>query len=500
MAETHYDLSEILNWIGIHTESLAVSVNSICLDSRSVKRGSLFIALSGFNVHGMDYAYQAQRAGAVAILVEDVKVDRAQVIGRQKPLRIPIIEIERLGGKLGILAANFYGHPSKELKITAITGTNGKTSTAWLLTQMLKNLGCSASYMGTLGYGDLENLTSLDNTTPSALAIQSILAEFVEKGVQHVCIEVSSHALDQQRIKGLLIDTAVFTNLSRDHLDYHRTMKAYAETKTRLFTEFSLNNVVINIDDDTGFSISNMQLQADNISTCSVDRKKASFIAKDVKFSSSNIEFMLKHKNNSQLVITDLLGRFNVENLLAVIAVLSGYGYKLDEICRKIKGLSPVPGRMNRIACGENHPLIVVDYAHTPDALEQVLKALKEYKSGQLWCIFGCGGNRDKGKRPVMGRLAEKYADKVILTDDNPRFEDPDEIIAGIEFGMKNKAMVIRDRKQAITYAIDHCDSDDLILIAGKGHESIQEIKGRLLAFNDAEVVLELLGEAVCSG
>ncbi len=490
-------LKQLLQWLGSEFDDASIEVNDLKLDNRAVQAGDVFIALSGFNVHGMDYAYQAERAGAVAVIAEPVKQERAAYVGRQKPLKIPVIEVDNLSDQLGHLASKFYGNPSEKLKVTAITGTNGKTSTAWLLMHALEQLGVKTGYIGTLGVGDVSAMKSLQNTTPSAIEIQKNLAAMVSAGFEHVCIEVSSHALDQNRFTGTQVENAVYTNLSRDHLDYHKTMKAYAKTKLKLFKEFSVNNSIINIDDAVGEKWVEDLSKDDTVNcqllTYGINNSAAMFQASEIELLPEGIAFMLSHAATKKPFQTSLLGQFNVENTLAVLATLHGMGYSLDQLTPVVKHLNPVPGRMNRIDITSNGSIMVVDYAHTPDALEQVLKALKAHVNNELWCVFGCGGNRDKGKRPMMGSIAETYADHVILTDDNPRFESSAQILADIEFGMQIKPHVISDRKQAITYVIDKSQRGDIILLAGKGHESTQEINGELLHFNDMNVVTEIM-------
>ncbi len=475
---------------------LAMQVNDMCLDSREVQPGDVFIALSGFNVHGLDYAYQAERAGAIAVLAEPTKNERAAYVGRQKPLAIPLIELPGLSDHLGELACAFYDHPSHDLSVTAITGTNGKTSTAWLMMHALEQMGVKTGYIGTLGIGDTEQLTAMQNTTPSALAIQKSMAQMLAAGYQHVCIEVSSHALQQQRFNGTRVETAIFTNLSRDHLDYHKTMKAYAAAKLKLFVDFKPAVCIVNGDDEVAKEWLQDELSNLPVKTYG-SNNTADYRADNIRLLPSGIAFDLHVDTNEFAFETALLGGFNVHNTMAVIAAMLHQGFGMEELLPVVKKLKPVPGRMNRVDNTANGSILVVDYAHTPDALEQVLHALRAHTENQLWCVFGCGGNRDKGKRAMMGAIAEKLADKVVLTDDNPRFESSAQIIAEIEFGMQTKPHVINNRKQAIAYVIDQSQRGDVVLLAGKGHESTQEVDGKLLPFNDLAVIKELLQVAV---
>lgn len=477
---------------GLTTSQLSTPVKDLCMDSREVKPGDVFVALSGFKVHGLDYAYQAERSGAIAVITEPAKADRAAAAERRGDLSIPVLSHADLSGELGVLASTFYGHPSQSLKITAVTGTNGKTSVAWLLMHALQQLGTKTGYMGTLGIGGVDSLKTAANTTPSAIDIQKNLAAMRSAGYQHVCIEVSSHGLDQSRFKGTAVDAAVFTNLSRDHLDYHKTMQAYADAKKRLFTDFDANICVINADDECGRKwIASDQLDGE-VQTYATGRA-ADYQAENIKLLSAGIAFDLLHQGQRLCFETALLGQFNVQNILSVLAVLNHQGYQPVELKPVIEKLQPVPGRMNRMDDDSSGAILVVDYAHTPDALEQVLQALREHTENELWCVFGCGGNRDKGKRAMMGAVAEKLADKVVLTDDNPRFESSAQIISDIEFGMRSKPHVINNRKQAIAHVLDKCQQGDIILVAGKGHESTQEVNGELYPFNDMAVARELM-------
>lgn len=485
------DLSTVLKWLDIDSNNLNIDVTGLCLDSRKIKPGEVFIALSGENNHGIDFAYQVQRSGASAILAESVGASKAKPKSRQQPLVIPVIEIEDLSSKLGFLASQYYHNPSAKLNITGITGTNGKTSCAWLLLQAWKQLGIAGAYIGTLGFGTLEQMYDLKNTTPSALELQSILAAFVKQGITHVALEASSHGIVLGRTNALKFIGAGFTNISRDHLDFHETMHDYAQAKKQLFLNKSLQFSVINLADSYG-----KQWLPDIPSkriTYAINDANADLNATDIKLIPQGIHFTLTVNQETHSVFTALLGQFNIENMLMVIAILLEQGHDLNSIISIVSNLQPVPGRMNRIHVEVKGPLVIVDYAHTPDALKQVLLALKQHNARKIWCVFGCGGNRDKGKRPQMGHLAETLADHVIITDDNPRFEDNQQISDDILMGMNTKPLLIHDRKAAIAYAIEHAHCDDLILIAGKGHEAYQLINGQYLTFDDRVCATELL-------
>jgi UDP-N-acetylmuramoyl-L-alanyl-D-glutamate--2,6-diaminopimelate ligase len=489
------DLSIILQWLDIDAEHLAINVSGLCQDSRKIKDDNLFVALSGFDNHGIDFAYQAQRGGASAILAESISANRAKPKSRQQPLTIPVIEIENLSEKLGTLAANFYKQPSEKLEIIGITGTNGKTSCAWLMLQAWSKLGINAAYIGTLGYGTIEQMHDLNNTTPSALQLQKLLAGFVEKGITHVSLEISSHGLTLGRVNGLRFKGAAFTNISRDHLDFHETMDNYANAKKKLFCHYPLDFAAININDYYGKKW--LPEITSPVISYGINTEEPDIYATNIKLNTNGINFELNWLNNNYAITTSLLGSFNVENILLVTTSLLQQGFKIEEIIKIIPDFTPVPGRMNRVARTDNQPLIIVDYAHTPDALEQVLLALKQHNTRKIWCIFGCGGNRDKGKRPQMGFIAETHADKVIITDDNPRYENNIQITDDILMGMNTQPKVIHARREAIAYAINHAHKNDLILIAGKGHEPYQTINGKRFPFDDRTTAAELLNTSM---
>lgn len=484
------DLSAILQWVGIDAKHLDVEVTGLCLDSRKVKAGDLFIALNGGDNHGVDFAYQVQRAGSCAILAESVMENKAKPKSRQQPLTIPVVEINNLSGKLGLLASKFYMHPSKDIEIIGITGTNGKTSCAWLLLQAWSKLGINSGYIGTLGYGTIKQINDLNNTTPPAMELQKLLAGFVEEKIKYVALEVSSHGLTLGRVNNIEFSGTAFTNISRDHLDFHKTMEEYAKAKRSLFTNYKTKFSVINTGDIFGRKwLSEVPMQSISYSS----KKEADLCVTDIELLPQGINFKLHYKTREYNVFTELLGHFNVDNLLLVMATLLKQEISINQILELIPGLKPVPGRMNRIDSHANEPLIIVDYAHTPDALKQVLLALKQHNARKIWCIFGCGGNRDKGKRPQMGYIAETLSDYVIVTDDNPRYEDNKQITDDILMGMNTRPEVIHSRKEAIAHAISDAHKDDLIVIAGKGHETYQLVNGVKHPFDDRQIATELL-------
>lgn len=484
------DLSKILNWLDIQADFLNVEINDLCIDSRKIKQGDLFVALNGENFHGMDFSYQIQRAGAKAILAESYIEGKTKPKSRQQPLNIPVIEIDNLSEKLGKVASKFYGEPSKQMHLIGITGTNGKTSSAWLLIQAWEKLGIKGAYIGTLGYGTVTQLSPLKNTTPNCIELNQIMAQMLTENITHIAMEVSSHGLDQGRVNGLTFSGAAFTNISHDHLDYHKTIDEYANVKKSLFTQHKPLYSVINSNDYYGKQwIESLKEPF----SYGVNSASSQLNSHQIELHQNGIDFVINFNNESYEVNSQLLGRFNIENLSLVISVLIQQ-FDIKEIVKIIPSLLPVPGRMNKLEIVNNRPLVVIDYAHTPDALEQVLTALKQHNNNSLWCVFGCGGNRDKGKRPQMGHIAEQKADQVIITDDNPRFENAEQICKDILMGMKSKPLVIHVRKEAIAYAINHAHSKDIVLIAGKGHESQQEIQGKFIPCNDKEIAHSVLG------
>ncbi len=485
-------LNTILEYLSIKPLDHEVLISDLSIDSRDNQTGGLFIALAGEQHHGINFAHQAQDNGAHAILSEPYGMEYQEQV---TSLKIPVIVVKQLNKKAADIAMQFYDHPSQQLTVIGITGTNGKTSSAWLLLQAWQHLGIKGAYIGTLGYGTLNTLKKLDNTTPPALVVQKILAQFVCSGITHVAMEVSSHGIALKRIKGLKLTGAALTNISRDHLDFHHTMEAYANTKKKLFTDENLNYSVINRNDAYGRSWID-QLKA-NVSSFAIDDAHAELNVTQIKLSLKGTEFTANHKGETYQLFSPLLARFNVENVLLVISLLLQEKHEWKDIITAIENLTPVPGRMNTLDKHDHAPLVIVDYAHTPDALEQVLITINQHQPKNIWCIFGCGGDRDPGKRPLMGKVAEKLAYHCIITDDNPRTEDSNKIITDILKGMNgDQITVMNDRKSAISFAIDQADEDDVVLIAGKGHENTQQIGMQFHPFDDRLIASKILSQA----
>jgi len=506
-------LIDLINLIDMAFESDKINnieISDISDDSRNVVTGTLFVARSGYeldgnlhgNLHGEHFISDAIKNGAVAILrqitaeQDSILTDKIKWISTAINKTIPEISIQFSNSELSKLAVGFFKAPSRKVQITGITGTNGKTSCAFILANLI-NEKQKCGFIGTIGFGEINSLTESSNTTQGIINNQKIIAGMYGAGIKQVVLEVSSHALVQDRIEGVEINCAVFTNLTHDHLDYHKTFEKYGDAKLKLFRLSTLNNAVINIDDDFSEKILNIISSDINVVTYGIDNKNADLVADIVEFKLNCTLINLKTKTESIEVTVPLLGKFNISNLLAVCAVLLTQGQSLKEISEIIPGVKPVKGRMQCIGGIKNLPLVVVDYAHTPDALNNVLQTLKHHCTGKLWCVFGCGGDRDKDKRPVMGGIVSSLADYIVITNDNPRTEEPVVIANDILDGIKNKinANIILDRKEAIESAIIKADRTDMILIAGKGHENYQIIDSIKYYFDDVKVSLDILNK-----
>ena len=468
------------------------AVTGIALDSRQVRPGYLFLACSGLMQRGHDYIADAVAQGASAV-VYDVAEDEVAFLSAQVG-EVPLLAVSDLSQQAGVIAERFYAFPSRDLYVVGITGTNGKTSCAQFLAQALNHTDNPCGIIGTLGNGLVGQLQAGTHTTPDAVSVHRLLAELRSAGARSVAMEVSSHALDQGRVAGVQFAAAVFTNLSRDHLDYHGDMASYAAAKQRLFHAADLRYVVVNGDDAFGREI----LANLRPGVMAVSYGLGGPVATDLP----HVQGIIEQQTRSGLSITvksdwgdgqlqvPLLGRFNASNLLATAAALLVSGMPVAEALQRLGEVRPVTGRMECFGGDARRPLVVVDYAHTPDALDQVLTALREHCRGKLWCVFGCGGERDRGKRPLMGAAAARLADKLIVTDDNPRGEDPTQITSEILAGIGDAAVeVIHERSSAIAAAIRQAVADDVVLIAGKGHETTQQIGARKLAFRDQDEV-----------
>ncbi len=485
----------------LSAELSSLMIGGLQLDSRKLAAGELFIAYPGRLSDGRNYLAAAQAAGAVAALVESEGFSASRV-----STSLPIIAIDNLAHKVSAIAGRFYAAPSANLALTGITGTNGKTTCAQLLAQVFALLGKPAGVIGTLGYGlfgadgaEQTGTTDTGLTTPDAVSVQRILAGLLDEGAAAVAMEVSSHSLDQGRVAGLHFSTAVFTNLTQDHLDYHQTMAAYQQAKARLFSAPGLENAIVNSDDAAGRAIiAELAAGEARCYSYSHSRKEADIYARDAAFGPRGMRAHLTTPWGQGELRSRLQGEFNLSNLLAVVAAACVQGHALSAVLTAVEQLQPVSGRLE-VVDAKALPLVVVDYAHTPDALEKALGALRPACEAQLWCVFGCGGDRDQTKRAVMGLVAATLADRLVITSDNPRDEEEqaiiDDVLAGIPAGGDKDAAprVYADRRAAIRFAVNNAGPQDVVLIAGKGHEDYQLIKDQRLPFNDVvEVRLAL--------
>lgn len=466
-----------------------IAVSGLVLDSRDVRPGDAFVCVAGFGAHGLNFVQQARANGAVAILYDHPAPEGIAVPA-------DAIAVPGLRARMGALADQFHGQPSRSMTMVGVTGTNGKTSTVQLLGQAWQRLGITSGSIGTLGVGLYGQVVPTGFTTPLVLQMHQVLAQLRDAGASATAMEVSSHALDQGRVDAVHYDIAVFTNLTRDHLDYHGSMDAYGAAKARLFQRPGLKAAVINLDD--AYAPTLLALLDPAVAVVGVSSRGAASArlqAAVIVMDSAGLHFQLRADGKQAAVDSPLLGRFNVDNLLAVAGVLLAQGQPLAVIASLLGQLRPIAGRMNKLGGQAGQPTVVVDYAHTPDALLQALSSLEDHVDGLLACVFGCGGDRDAGKRPQMAAIAEAHADRVIVTDDNPRSEDGDAIVADIlaGFARPETVAVQRDRALAIDSAIATASAGDVVLIAGKGHEPYQEINGVKHPFDDSQVAQQCL-------
>lgn len=468
-------------------DDMDVVVSGINLDSRLVQKGDLFIACFGQNHDAREYINDVITQGAAAVLAEAGSGWQGAALQQG----MPVIAVDKLAARISEIAGRFYDNPSHRLSVFGITGTNGKTSCSQFIAQALTRFGLRCGVMGTLGYGIQGQLKETSLTTPDAVFTQKALAEMARDAVDPVVMEVSSVGLHQRRVAGVLFDTAIFTNISRDHLDYHASMQDYAESKKKLFTMDGLRHVIVNLDDPFALAILH-EVSADvEVSTYSLTNSVATVYASNLQLRNNGYQAIIHTPLGSGTVTGQLLGAFNLSNVLAVAAALINYlprqrDISIKQLCELLSDLRPVDGRMEVV--GDVSELtVVVDYAHTPDGLHSALQALRSQFARKIWCVFGCGGNRDKGKRPLMGEIAEACADHVIIADDNPRREQGDSIVQHILSGIRNPSAVtvIRDRAEAINFAITSAAPGDVVLIAGKGHENYQDVDGVRHLFSD---------------
>jgi UDP-N-acetylmuramoyl-L-alanyl-D-glutamate--2,6-diaminopimelate ligase len=463
-------------------DALGVRIGGLAIDSRKVKRGDLFLAYPGQRTDGRAHIAQAIAAGAGSVVWD------SGGFHWDSAWHVPNLGVADLRSHLGEIASRFFGNPSNDMWVAGVTGTNGKTSCSHWIAQSLTRLGRKAAVIGTLGSGFPGELDAAINTTPDAISLQSKLAELRTSGATNCAMEVSSHGVEQGRINGVKFDVALFTNLSRDHLDYHRTMEDYGAAKARLFHWPNLKHAVVNIDDRFGREIAD-SIDKSRVNVLGYGFGKGEIAGHRLDLSTRGLKLEIATPWGPAHLTSRLIGGFNAANLLGALGVLMTAEVSLQDAVDALSQVEPVPGRLQMIRL-PNAPLAVVDYAHTPDALEKVLKTLRDLlpPGAKLHCVFGCGGDRDPGKRPLMGEVATRLSDRVIITSDNPRSEDPRAIIEDIAAGAHPNYDIEADRSSAIFNALRSAAPDDVVLIAGKGHETYQEIGTQRLPFDDVQV------------
>lgn len=478
-------------------------IRGATLDSRKVTPGDVFFAMKGETSDGRQYIQSAIEKGAVAVITEKLIVEKEKY---QTSSKVPIIEYDDLKNTLGFIASRFYGEPSSKMKVIGITGTNGKTSCSHFIAQLSNLFNQPSGVIGTLGAGLLHHIKDFGLTSPDAVTLQALLSELYAVGAKNVALEVSSHALMQGRVAGVTFQTAIFTNLTRDHLDYHENFEAYFNAKQKLFTECKPEKAILNVEDPSGQRLAEMGLPVDQIigittqdkAPISLDTRhlQGMITTHALKMDDTGCRAEIHSPWGIGKIYCPLLGRFNLSNALAAVAALCLQEYPFKEVLERVSELKPVAGRMNRLGGGPNEPSIVIDYAHTPDALAQVLSALRTHCRGKLWCVFGCGGDRDPGKRALMAIVAEQWSDVVIVTQDNPRTENPDKIMEDILKGFSSERtniLIEADRARAIDIAVAQASPSDLIVIAGKGHETFQIIQTEKIPFVDEHCARQAL-------
>lgn len=475
------------------TPAPAIAVSGIRADSRRLQPGEVFLACQGATSHGLDYLADAVAADVAAVVWDSAT-------GTAPDCSVPMIAVDGLANHIGEIANRWFNNPSLAVKVTGVTGTNGKTTVAFLVSRALGLLNKPCGYIGTLGYGIEQLRDEGGMTTPPSIELHRILAEFRDAGAASAAIEVSSHALDQARVDGVHFDSAIFTNLSRDHIDYHGSMSAYFASKASLFLDRDIANRIVNIDSEYGAQLA--ELCGSNVVTVSTEANRVAngrpfVFIRGVVAHSTGSRISFRSSWGSGEFVLPLPGAFNVANAAAVLALLLCNGVTLEDAVDALQRVCAPPGRMELVSVAGDMrlPAVYVDYSHTPASLEAALQALRLHCSGKLWCVFGCGGDRDRGKRAMMGTVAEQLADCTIVTSDNPRSEPPKNIIADIVQGMSKDVITMVDRGEAIAYAVARADPGDVILVAGKGHEDYQIIGAETLAFSDQQVARNCLNQ-----
>lgn len=494
-------ISGVLSEFNIHaTIDVPQQIRHLTNDSRQIGSGDIYCAVKGTQQHGKQYINQAIEQGCHLVIVEcecaheHGHIEDAQHQQKSSTSCVKIISFYQLNKHLFNLAKAFYQQPQNKLTMIGVTGTNGKTSTSQMIAKLLDANKQSSAVIGTNGAGNVNKLIAINNTTPGATELHQLLSQFVEQGQKQVAMEVSSHALSQGRVTADLFDIAIFTNLTRDHLDYHKTMNDYAQAKFKLFSHTPDQVAIINGDDDMAnqwlASLTNDQRVIVFGRTERITSNPLFVQATDISHKHDGVEFQLNSHLGSINISCHLIGDFNVDNLLAAIAVLIQQQTSLPTIQQLVKSLSPTVGRMEAFSA-EHMPVAIVDYAHTPDALSNALSACRQHCQGTLWVVFGCGGDRDKGKRPLMGRIAEKQADNVVITNDNPRSELPDAIAQDVLAGchQPDKITVMLERQKAVLTTLKKAKDNDVVLLAGKGHEDYIIVGDQHVSYNERELV-----------
>jgi UDP-N-acetylmuramoyl-L-alanyl-D-glutamate--2,6-diaminopimelate ligase len=476
---TEFDLGAI--------DALGVRIGGLAIDSRKTKPGDLFLAYPGQRADGRAHIAQAIAAGASAVLWD------SKDFHWDATWRLPNLGVPDLRSHLGEIAGRFFGNPSRHMWLAGVTGTNGKTSCSHWIAQSLTRLGRKTAVIGTLGSGFPGQLDPADNTTPDAITLQSQLAGLRASGATGCAMEVSSHGIDQGRINGVEFDVALFTNLSRDHLDYHKTMEDYGAAKARLFRWPHLKHAVVNVDDRFGRELVE-SIDTSRVNVLGYGFGKGEIAGHRLDLSTRGLKLEITTPWGAARLTSQMIGGFNAANLLGTLGVLLTADVSLQDAIDALAHVDSVPGRLQMVRL-PNAPLVIVDYAHTPDALEKVLQTVRDLllPSAKLHCVFGCGGDRDPGKRPLMGDVATRLSDRVIITSDNPRSENPRAIIEDIVSGAHPNYEIDVDRSGAIFKALQMAAPDDVVLIAGKGHETYQEIGSQRLPFDDVQVAREML-------
>ncbi|MFN1583391.1 UDP-N-acetylmuramoyl-L-alanyl-D-glutamate--2,6-diaminopimelate ligase [Vibrio rotiferianus] len=478
------------NWVDCSSLS-SIIVSELELDSRRVQSGTTFVAIIGHVVDGRKFIPAAIEQGANAVIAQACDLKTHGMIEIVDD--VPVIYLDALDKCLSEIAGHLYPYPNMDL--IGVTGTNGKTTITQLIAQWIDLIGSKAAVMGTTGNGFLNSLQEAANTTGNAVEIQKTLSSLAEQNAQYTALEVSSHGLIQGRVKALSFAAGVFTNLSRDHLDYHGTMEEYANAKFTLFTQHQCTHAIINVDDKVGAAWAKQLNNALAVSLKPTTEFSQRVYANHIKYAESGITIEFDGKFGEGTLHAPLIGEFNAANLMLAFSTLLSLGFNKQDLLTTASQLQPVLGRMELFQSNGNAK-VVVDYAHTPDALEKALQALRVHCQGELWAIFGCGGDRDAGKRPMMAEIAERLGDKVVLTDDNPRSEDPALIMKDMLAGLTKpaEAIVQHDRFKALSYALEHASSQDIILLAGKGHEGYQILNSGTVHYSDRESAMTLLG------